>query len=385
MPAENASPERRTRPKERKEQILASATKLFVQHGFPNVTMSAIAESVDITAGGLYRHYPNKSELLASSIRQNLDSFPRFDPASPLDEALTLACDAAVRHREVGTLWSRELRYLPDDAQAELRAQVKDMDAAYIDLVKHNRPGLTHDQACLLARAVQSVLTSPGSHSVVMPAAEFSNLLKAACRSLCAADLVSTSGTVFRPSPALEPVSRRELLLQNAIRLFGSKGVYATSMEDIGAAVGVTGPSLYTHFSGKDEILSAALDRASQALWLDLGEALHHHSDPGAALQAVVSGYVRMTRGWLHLASLVFVDTVVATAAFRARQREYVSEWVALIRSCEPEIEQSAARVLTHAALAVIHDASRTIEVSEDTSISTNLTAIAMLVLNCAK
>lgn len=384
MLAEETAPTRRTRPKERKQQILTSAAKLFVQHGFPNVTMNAIAESVGITAGALYRHYPNKAELLASVVRQNLDSFPMADATVSLHEALRSAAAVAVRHRELGPLWSRQLQYLPEDAQAELRRRLKASNHAYVDLIQRYRPELTRDQARLLAWSVQGVLGSPGNHSADLPPTEYAELLEVACRSLCDTDLVPAIDTNRKTEPALVPASRRELLLQQAIRLFGAKGVHATSMEDIGAAAGVTGPSLYTHFSGKDDVLAAALDRATQALWLDLGEALHHHEDAHNALHAVVCGYVRMTLGWLQLTSLVLVDTGEPERT-RARQREYVGEWVALIRACRPELEQAHARILAHAALAVIHEISRTKGATDNASLQGNLDAIAMAVLGCAE
>ncbi|WP_206474088.1 TetR/AcrR family transcriptional regulator [Dietzia sp. KRD202] len=382
MLAEDTSPRRRTRPKGRKQQILDSAATLFVQNGFPNVTMNAIAASVDITAGALYRHYPNKAELLALAIRQSLDSFPRIDSTSSLDEALSLACDAAVRHRQLGALWSRQLQYLPDDDQAELREHLRDINRTYLALIERYRPELSREQARLLSRAVESVLSSPGTHSLVLPSAEYAGLLKTACRSLCDTHLSENAGPASPSVPALEPVSRRELLLQKAIQLFAAKGVHATSMEDIGATVGVTGPSLYTHFRGKEDILAAALDRATQALWLDLGEALHQHSDARQALQAVVRGYVRRTHGRLQLTSLALIDSR-DDPTVRTRQREYVREWVALIRSSRSDLEQAPARALAHAGLAVIHDVSRT-PAAFDTSIEDNLTAMVMAILGCA-
>lgn len=42
------------------------------------------------------------------------------------------------------------------------------------------------------------------------------------------------------------------------MRLFREKGFRGTSINDIGAAAGVTGPALYRHFSGKGELLTEA-------------------------------------------------------------------------------------------------------------------------------
>lgn len=382
MSAIDAAPSRRTRPKHRKQQILAAAEEMFVQQGFPNVTMNAIAQAVGITAGALYRHFPNKAELLAAVVRQSLESFPSLNGDAGIEDALKGSADAAVRHRELGALWTRQLGYLPDADQAELRSRLKTMNRAYADLLHRHREGLTDDQARLLAWSVQAVLSSPGTHSITLPAAEFAGLLADACRNVCAADLFESTGAVAAPAPLLTPASRRELLLQSAIRLFGAKGVHATSMEDIGAAAGVTGPSLYTHFSGKDDILAAALARATHALWLDLGEALQCNSGPRSALSQIVAAYVRMTLGWLQLTSLVLADSTDESS--RAQQREYVGEWVALLRECRPGLGNAQARVLVHAALGVIHDISRRPALSGLDSTAHNLTSIALAALGCA-
>lgn len=61
-------------------------------------------------------------------------------------------------------------------------------------------------------------------------------------------------------------VPTRERIMQEASRLFATRGYYGTSTREIAAAVGVSQPSLFHHFDSKHAIMQALLD-------FDLGEA----------------------------------------------------------------------------------------------------------------
>src|ERR671929_1716646 len=60
--------------------------------------------------------------------------------------------------------------------------------------------------------------------------------------------------------------SRREQILQAAAQLFAERGSRSVGVDDIGAAVGVTGPAIYRHFAGKDAMLAEMLLRISERL-----------------------------------------------------------------------------------------------------------------------
>ena len=58
-------------------------------------------------------------------------------------------------------------------------------------------------------------------------------------------------------------MSRRESILTEATKLIATHGYPGVSTEDIGASVGISGPSVYNHFPAKSDILAAAMLRGS--------------------------------------------------------------------------------------------------------------------------
>lgn len=70
--------------------------------------------------------------------------------------------------------------------------------------------------------------------------------------------------------PATEPSVTRDRIIEQATRLFVSRGYHAMSMREIAEAVGVTKAALYYHFSDKEAlfvaVLTASLDRLEAIL-----------------------------------------------------------------------------------------------------------------------
>src|SRR3712207_4726940 len=87
--------------------------------------------------------------------------------------------------------------------------------------------------------------------------------------------------------------SRRDEILEIAVALFATRGYHGVSMDDIGAAAGVTGPALYHHFAGKEAMLVAALIPVSERLLAGARRRIAQHpDDPVAALDALVDFHV---------------------------------------------------------------------------------------------
>lgn len=73
----------------------------------------------------------------------------------------------------------------------------------------------------------------------------------------------------------MESATTRTRALEAALELFSHRGYQAVSMGDIAGALGIKAPSLYKHFTGKDELYAALfppLDEHYAALWQAAGQ-----------------------------------------------------------------------------------------------------------------
>jgi AcrR family transcriptional regulator len=154
--------------------------------------------------------------------------------------------------------------------------------------------------------------------------------------------------------------SRREEILEIAVGLFAARGYHGVSMDDIGAAAGVTGPALYHHFAGKEAMLAAALNPVSEGL-LQGGRARveEHPGDPAAALGSLVEFHVTFALAnpaviALHLHELDRLPED-PRRQIRRLQRLYVEVWVQTLTALRTELSAEEARVLAHAAFGLMN------------------------------
>ncbi|MFD7655046.1 TetR/AcrR family transcriptional regulator [Actinosynnema sp. NPDC059797] len=153
--------------------------------------------------------------------------------------------------------------------------------------------------------------------------------------------------------------SRRDQILAAAAELFARHGFHGVGIDDIGAAVGISGPALYRHFRSKDAMLGEMLTQISERL-LDGGLARVAASrDPEHALRELIRWHVDfalddpalITVQIRNLANLTDPDRRLV----RALQRRYVEVWVETIRKTSPEVDEPTARAAAHAVFGLIN------------------------------
>jgi AcrR family transcriptional regulator len=154
--------------------------------------------------------------------------------------------------------------------------------------------------------------------------------------------------------------SRREQILQAAAQLFAERGSRAVGVDDVGAAVGVTGPAIYRHFASKDAMLAEMLLRISERL-LDGGSrcAAEAGDDAVAQLRALIAFHVDfaldnpalITVQDRDLGNLADEDA----AQVRRLQRRYVEVWVDVLARLHPEADAATCRARAHAVFGLIN------------------------------
>jgi AcrR family transcriptional regulator len=159
------------------------------------------------------------------------------------------------------------------------------------------------------------------------------------------------------PSKRPDRVSMREKILAEALKLFLEKGYTATSLEEIGAAAGITAAGTYRHFRNKQEILVDALE-LSWSRVLE-GVRLSLTLPPESALVLLVNHYTALTVDDGAYLILWVAEQHHLPEEWRRRfrriQRLYIEEWVHLLNQLRPDLTDDEARMHASAALSVTH------------------------------
>jgi AcrR family transcriptional regulator len=129
--------------------------------------------------------------------------------------------------------------------------------------------------------------------------------------------------------------------LQAALELFASKGYRATTMEDIGRAVGVTGPAIYRHYRGKQDLFEAVWHWAAGDLLSDAIERSRHLPPEEAALE-LLRAHAHMAahrpqwvRIWMNSSEMLPRELARLT---RGQERVYHVRWATIISELRPDL-----------------------------------------------
>ncbi|MEU5301600.1 TetR/AcrR family transcriptional regulator [Streptomyces noursei] len=156
------------------------------------------------------------------------------------------------------------------------------------------------------------------------------------------------------------PTSRREQILKEAARLFAERGFHGVGVDEIGAAVGISGPGLYRHFAGKDAMLAELLVGISERLLAGGRMRIEEGGEsPSAVLDALIDGHIDFALDDRPLITLHDRELDRLREADRKRvrqlQRQYVELWVEVVRQVHPESAEAEVRAAVHAVFGLLN------------------------------
>lgn len=128
---------------------------------------------------------------------------------------------------------------------------------------------------------------------------------------------------------------RADSLLHEAARLFAERGYSGVSLEDIGAAVGVSGPAVYRHFAGKQALLGAVLVKVSEELVSGGGVVAAAGSEDAERMLALIRFHVDFALGNADVIRVQDRDLAHLSEEDRAEvrrlQRTYIDLWMSAL------------------------------------------------------
>lgn len=390
---------RTRRPADRKNQLAACAAQLFRARGYHAVSINDIAAAAGVTGPALYRHFADKQAVLAyvllSGVRdmeaQTAEALSGLGRPSDeqIDQLLTVLATVSVERREVAALWRWEGKHLSATDQREIAKRSNATLASWSKVLLEVRPELSSSDAELLCWAALSVYGSVSVHHTTVAKRRFAQLLVELAKRVLNTTLPATAtatATEATPGNGVGTPSRREQVLSAAANLFQQRGFHDVSMEDIGTAAGIAGPSVYRHFPSKTALIQAIARRAADRLMLATGDILRESEDEADALRRLVRSYIDVLTGSPELSVSFTIDSANLAEADRVEllrtQRDYVSHWVGLLCEVHPELNAREARITVHAALTIANDFARTRRLSARPGLAAELETLLTNVLD---
>ncbi|MEU5253161.1 SACE_7040 family transcriptional regulator [Streptomyces longwoodensis] len=156
--------------------------------------------------------------------------------------------------------------------------------------------------------------------------------------------------------------TRREQILKEAARLFAERGFHGVGVDEIGAAVGISGPGLYRHFAGKDAMLAELLVGISGQLLTGARRRLAEADGVAGAeevLDSLIEGHIDFAIDDRPLITLHDreLDRLRDSdrKLVRQLQRQYVELWVSVVREVYPALTEPSARSAVHSVFGLLN------------------------------
>lgn len=176
---------------------------------------------------------------------------------------------------------------------------------------------------------------------------------------------------------------RAEALLRAAAALFAERGYNGVSLEEIGAAVGVSGPAVYRHFAGKQALLGAVLVKVSEELVRGGIRVADAADGEVERLHALIAFHVEFALGNADVIRVHDQDVAHLSdddrSEVRRLQRTYIERWIAALGAVAPDAGSDELRLRVQACFGLINSTPHSTKSStrRQTATAAILTAMA--------
>jgi AcrR family transcriptional regulator len=358
---------RGTRPRNRRAQIRSAAATLFYERGYEQVSIADVAESVNVGPSALYRHFSSKADLLYESIDETINAFGSMVadlPERDLRGVALTAARTALAYRPLGVLWQREARNLPEPQREDLRSRLREAIGTLAGTLREIRPELDPGQAAFLAAAGVNAMSSISFHRIELPVEEFEEVLTDLAERVLTFEFSSVVHPGPPDAPSEPPTSRRDEIAIAASSLFAQRGYDAVGVDDVGAAVGISGPSIYNHFTSKQDLLFASMTHGYAMLHGTLTDALETRQGPAQVLRGISDSYVALALDHSDLVTVLIAETRNLSEEHRDLSRRgqlaYIGQWVGVLQELRPTEPLLVSRLKVQAAQMMANSISRT-------------------------
>lgn len=153
--------------------------------------------------------------------------------------------------------------------------------------------------------------------------------------------------------------ARRQQILDAAAGLIAERGLAGVRLEDLGSAVGISGPAVYRHFANKEAVLAELLVGISRYLLENGSRVVADAATADEALENLVDFHIDFSLTKPALIRVQGRDLASLDAAarrdVRQLQRQYVEIWVGVLRHVDPSLSDDEARIKAHAGFGALN------------------------------
>jgi len=294
-----------SRPKDRKDKILAAAAELVAARGFAAVGVDEIAARVGVTGPAIYRHFRTKEELRDTLLERTVEGFTEVVEVAShgeLDQLMGAVVGHVLDHPSEAASYMRERSGSAGGPPKHLAVAEQRFRSAWRRALHDHFAPLDPTRIAIRQQAVLEAMAMAARHPQGIERPRLDELLTRSSMAVLLAPRIQEADVPGGGRRAWVPKGvRREQVLAAALGLFRARGVSGTGMDEIGAAAGISGPAVYHYYPSKAELVLDAFERASERISIATSDALLRATSAHDALSSMVQTYVDVAMANLDL------------------------------------------------------------------------------------